>query len=162
MLEVIDDDLKNIYKYFIPIKLLFFLYVLIGSFILTASIYLFQNNIYPGIYTFAGPLLGAALIINGLTRSKIEEINIDFSHEIFRLRKDSLLSSKNTEIKFNDLKSELRWTNKNQFSLSSKLKMVIFNKDEKISELTSNFLGFNNNKLKKLQAHFKEIPKSSF
>lgn len=151
--------MKNVYKYYIPLKLLFLLELISGIILLAFFTYLFKNNIYPDIWSFAGPLLGFALVITGLTSSKIKEINIHFSQKLIEIEKESFFSSKKTKIKFPNLKSELKTANGKKNSFIPKLKLVILDSDEEVDELISNFLGFNNSKLRKLHSDFKEISK---
>jgi hypothetical protein len=153
--------LKNIYKHYIPVKTLFLLELICGTVILTFFLYLFKNDIYPDIWAFAGPLLSVALIITGLTSSKIKEINVHFSQQLIEINKESLFSSKNIKIKFHCLKSELKTGNGKKNSIITKLRLVILDSDEEIDELNSNFLGFNNSKLRKLHSDLKEISKKA-
>ncbi len=161
MLEVIDKyknpHFKNLYKHYLRVKLLFFFELIIGTIILSYFISLFNNGIYPGILTFAGPMFGAALILTGLTSSKISEINIDLSQKIIEIHKESLYSSKLVKVKFDDLRTELKSTNGKKHILIAKLKLEFYNSDKKVNEMTSNFLGINNETLRKLHSELKSI-----
>lgn len=141
--------------------MIFLLELVSGISILGFFLYLFKNNIYPDIWAIAGPLLGSALIITGLTSSKIREINVNISHQSIEISKESLFSSKDIKIKFYNLKSELKTGNGKKNSMIPKLRLIIFDSDKEIDELNSNFLGFNNSQLRKLHFDLKEITKKS-
>lgn len=161
MLTIKICKLKNIYKHYISVKTLFLLELISGTVLLTFFIYLFNNDIYLDIWVFAGPLLGAALVITGLTSSKIKEINVDFSQQVIEIHKESFFSSKSIKIKFHHLKSELKTGNGKKNSIITKLRLVILDSGKEIDELHSNFLGFNNAKLRKLHSNLKEISKKT-
>jgi hypothetical protein len=153
--------LKKIYKHYIPVKTLFILELISGTIILTFFIYLIKNEIYPHIWTFAGPLLGLALIITGLTSSKITEINVYYTEQLIEIKKESLFSIKNLKINLENLKSELKTGNGKKNNIISNLRLVIIDSKKEIDELKSNFLGFNNSKLRKLHSELKEITKKT-
>jgi len=143
------------------VKAFFLIQLVAGGIILGFFIYLFRNDIYPDIWIFAGPLLGAALIITGLTSSKIKEINVHFSQQFIEINKESFFSSKKRKIKFFSLKSELKTGNGKKNSLITKLRLVILEADEEIDELNSNLFGLNNSKLRKLHSELKELSKKT-
>ncbi|NOQ74988.1 MAG: hypothetical protein GQ574_23445 [Crocinitomix sp.] len=154
--------MKTIYKHIFPVKALFLLELICGSVILSYMIHLFNNDIYPNIWTFAGPMLGAALILTGLRGSKINEINIDASQGIIQISKVSISTTKIIKIKLTDLKSELIFGDgRNSFLMRNlllkKLQLVIFDADQNVAEIKSNFLGLNNDTIRKLHGKIKEI-----
>ena len=53
-----------LYKNQIPLRPLFVFEIFIGAILITFFIYLFLSEIYPDIWTFAGPLLGLAIFIH--------------------------------------------------------------------------------------------------
>lgn len=146
-----------IYKHYLPLRSLFILMLVSGIIILLFFLYLFQNEIYPEIWTFAGPLLSAALILTGLTSFKIKTITVFPTQETIEIEKESLFKSKKIRVKFSNLTSELKTANGKKNSLIPKLKVVIFNQNEEIEELISNFLSLNNSKLKKLHSELKKV-----
>lgn len=155
-------NLKNIYTYNAPIKGLLIIKLLLGISLLSFFVYLFKNEIFPDIWTFAGPLLSLALIINGLTSSKIKEINVHNSQEMIEIIKESLYSTKTKMINFQSLKSELKSENaKKIFTLIIKLRLIISENDKEIEELNSNLFSLNNDKLTKLHSDLKTVYKNS-
>ncbi|WP_130736507.1 hypothetical protein [Flavobacterium sp. J27] len=153
--------MKNIYKHYIPLRLLFFIELISGTVILTFFMYLFKNDIYPNMWSFAGPLLSIALIINGLTSFKINEINSNTAQQYIEINKESLFSSKSIKIKFKNLKTELKTGNGKKKSIIPKLRVIILDSDKEMEELNSNFLGFNNSQLRKLYSSLKDIAKQN-
>tara|TARA_R110000868_G_scaffold410616_1_gene699257 strand:+ start:71 stop:535 length:465 start_codon:yes stop_codon:yes gene_type:complete len=150
--------LKNIYKYNTPIKGLLIAKLILGISLLSFFGYLFKNEIYPDIWTFAGPLLSLALIINGLTSSSISEINVHSTQNMIEIVKESLYSTKTKKINFQSLKSELKSENaKKLFTLIIKLRLIISENDKEVEELNSNLFSLNNAKLTKLHSNLKEL-----
>ena len=150
--------MKNIYKYNTPIKGLLIAKLILGISLLSFFGYLFKNEIYPDIWTFAGPLLSLALIINGLTSSSISEINVHSTQNMIEIVKESLYSTKTKKINFQSLKSELKSENaKKLFTLIIKLRLIISENDKEVEELNSNLFSLNNAKLTKLHSNLKEL-----
>ncbi len=150
--------MNKIYQYNTPIKFFLIIKLIIGICLLSLFAYLFNNEIFPDIWTFAGPLLGLALIINGLTSSTISEINVHNSLKKIEIVKESLFATKSREVSFYSLKSELKSENaKKMFTLIVKLRVVISENEKEIEELGSNLFSLNNSKLTKLHSDLKKL-----
>lgn len=134
------SKLKNIYKHVLPVKGLLFFYLVCGICLSSYFIYLFTNNIFPFIWCIPGPLLSLALILTGLTNSKIQGINVNSSKQRIEIHKKSFFSSKIKNVPFHLLKSELKTGNGKASMSIPKLRLIILKKDKEIEELESNFL----------------------
>ncbi|MEW4924575.1 hypothetical protein [Algibacter sp. 2305UL17-15] len=154
--------MKNIYKHNFPIKGLLLMNLLLGISLLSFFAYLFKNEIFPDIWTFAGPLLGLAMVINGLTSSKVREINVHTSLEMVEIIKESVFATKAKKVKLQSLKSELKSENgKKLFTLIVKLRLIILENDKEVEEISSNLFSLNNNKLVKLHSDLKTLYKNN-
>ena len=157
MLDVLDNELKTIYRHIIPIKAFLLAEILVGSATLTFIIFRYQINGSADIWTYAAALLSTAIILTALTDSKISVIETDSSQKVLKIYEESLYSTKVKKIKFNDLKSKLIFGNGRKSFIVMKLRLDIFQSDKKTGEIKSDFIGSNNRKLKKLHAYLKEI-----
>lgn len=151
--------LKNLYINKIQSRFLFALKFLIGSIILYIFIEFFQKEIYLDIWTFIGPLFGLGLIINGLTGSKIREINYNISDNNLEIVKISVYGSKVKKINISKMKAELKTGDGKKKGLIIKLRLIILDAGKEIEEINSNFLSINNEKIKKLYSKLKDITK---
>jgi len=147
------------YKNQIPLRPLFVFEIIIGSILITFFIYLFSIEIYPDIWTFAGPLLGLAIFATGLTGSKIKEINLDSSTKKIEIKRESLFKTKMDLIDPFKMTVELKTANGKKNSLIPKLKLVILESEKEIEKLESGFLSMNNHKIKKLHIDLKSVTK---
>lgn len=133
--------------------------IIIGIILITFFIYLFINEIYLDIWTFAGPLLGLAIFVTGLTGSKIKEIYIESSTRNIEIKRESLFKTRMNYIDPFKMTVELKTANGKKNSIIPKLKLVILESEKEIEQLESGFLSINNHKIKKLHNDLKSIIK---
>lgn len=152
---------ENLYINKTPLRALFIFELIVGLILLCVFLILFINEIYLDIWSFAGPLFGLALIITGLTGSKIKEINLNSSAKFIEVKRESLFMSRTKQINSNNLRIELKTANGKKHSLIPKLRIVILDTDREIEELKSGFLSMNNAKIKKLYNSLKSIVKTT-
>jgi hypothetical protein len=147
------------YKNQIPLRPLFVFEIIIGFILITFFIYLFSIEIYPDIWTIAGPLLGLAIFATGLTGSEIKEIYLDSSSKKIEIRRESLFKTKMAFIDPFKMTVELKTANGKKNSLIPKIKLVILESENEIEKIESGFLSMNNHKIKKLYIDLKSISK---
>ena len=145
----------------IPFKTIFVIEVISGSFLLSFFIILFRNEIYLDVWTFAGPLLGIALILNGLFGSKIKEINVYSTNRCIEIKKETIFKTKIKKLDICKMTVELKTANGKKNSLIPKLRLIILDTDKEIEELKSGFLSMNNEKIEKLFTDLKAIKKNN-
>ena len=126
---------------------------------MTAFIYLFLSEIYLDIWTFAGPLLGFAIFITGLTGSKIKEISLSSSSKNIEITRVSLFKTKFNQVNPFKMTVELKTANGKKIRLIPKLRLRILDSENEIEKLESGFLSMNNKKIKKLHKDLKSILK---
>ena len=141
----------------ISLKALFISELLIGSILLFIFISLFINEIYLDIWILLGPLVGLALIVTGLTGSKIKEIKLNSSTKSIVIKRESLLKSRTKQIDPYNMSVELKTATGNKNSLIPRLKLIILGADKEIEELKSGFLSMNNSEIKRLYQDLKSI-----
>lgn len=151
--------MKSIYKHKFPIRFLLLFALFLGTLLLSFFIYLFSNEIYPDIWAFAGPLLALALIITGLTNSKIKEVIVNTNQEVIEIHKESLFLTTVKRIKFQSLAVQLKTANGKKNSAIPKLRLVILEDKKEVEELLSNFLSMNNSRIKSLYEELKALSK---
>lgn len=149
----------DLYNNKTPLRLLFFFEVIIGSILLFVFIYFFINEIYLDIWTIAGPLLGIAIFITGLTGSKIKEISLNSLNKSLVIKRESLFKTTITLIDPYKMTVELKTANGKKNSLIPKLKLIILDNGKEIGNMESEFLSLNNSKIKKLYKDLKSIVK---
>ncbi len=149
----------KLYENKIPLKALYIIELIIGLILLLVFVFLFKNHIYLDIWTFAGPLLGIALIIAGLTGVKIKEINHNLSNKSIEINIESLFKLKSKQIDCSQMAVELKTANGKKNSLIPKLKLIFLEKNKEIEKLESGFLSMNNGKIRKLYSELKSILK---
>ncbi|MBK7038077.1 MAG: hypothetical protein KBF42_01205 [Chitinophagales bacterium] len=148
-----------LYKNQIPLRPLFVFEIFIGAILITFFIYLFLSEIYPDIWTFAGPLLGLAIFVTGLTGSKIKEINLESSSRNIEIIRESLFKTRINYIDPFKMTVELKTANGKKNSMIPKLKLIILESEKEIEKLESGFLSMNNHKIKKLHNELKSVIK---
>ena len=148
-----------LYKNQIPLRPLFVFEIFIGAILITFFIYLFLSEIYPDIWTFAGPLLGLAIFVTGLTGSKIKEINLESSSRNIEIIRESLSKTRINYIDPFKMTVELKTANGKKNSMIPKLKLIILESEKEIEKLESGFLSMNNHKIKKLHNELKSVIK---
>lgn len=153
--------MRNLYHNKTPFKAIYILEVCVGTCLLAGCAFLILNEIYLDIWTYAGPLLGLALVITGLTSSKIKEVNLNVPELTIEISKESLFKSSITHVKVENLRVELKTANGKKKGLILKLRLVVLDLDKEVDELQSNFLSMNNPKIKRLYADLKEIVKAA-
>lgn len=141
----------------IPLRFLFLLEVILGSILVFLFTYLFICEIYLDVWTFAGPLLGLAILITGLTSSKIKDVNIQSSNKSIIINRESLFKRKVIQINPYQMTVELKTANGKKYSLIPQLILVILINKKEIEKLESGFLSMNNSKIKKLHKDLKSI-----
>ena len=149
----------SLYKNQIPLRPLFVFEIFIGAILITFFIYLFLSEIYPDIWTFAGPLLGLAIFVTGLTGSKIKEINLESSSRNIEIIRESLFKTRINYIDPFKMTVELKTANGKKNSMIPKLKLIILESEKEIEKLESGFLSMNNHKIKKLHNELKSVIK---
>lgn len=150
-----------LYKTKTPLRLLFVSELIIGSSVIIFFIYLFINEIYPDIWAFAGPMLGLAFFVAGLTGSKIKEIYLNSSNNRIEITRESLFKVRFNQIDQLNMKVELKTANDKKNSLIPKIKLIILESDKEIEKLESGFLSMNNDKIEKLYKDLKSIVKTA-
>ena len=148
-----------LYKNQIPLRPLFVFEIFIGAILITFFNYLFLSEIYPDIWTFAGPLLGLAIFVTGLTGSKIKEINLESSSRNIEIIRESLFKTRINYIDPFKMTVELKTANGKKNSMIPKLKLIILESEKEIEKLESGFLSMNNHKIKKLHNELKSVIK---
>lgn len=143
-----------------PFRVLFISELVVGSVVLSYFIYFFLNGIFIDFWSFAGPLLGSAMILTGLTSSKIKHVNLNVDKRLVEINKESLFSKTTTKIDVKNLRLELKSPNKGKLFSLKKLKLTIKDSDIEIEELNSNVLSLNNRKIQKLYDDLKRIVKA--
>lgn len=151
----------NLYINRIPFKALFFLKLLIGLFLISFFLIQIKNEVYYEIMSIAGPLLGIALIINGLSGRKIKEINLNTTNKCIEIKRESIFKTKIKEIDSNKMAIELKTANGKKNSLIPKIRLIILENDKEIEMLESDILSLNNEKIEKLYSDLKAIKRAS-
>jgi len=154
-------NLVVIYKIKIPPRVSFTIELITGSLLVILFINLFINQIYPGILSFAGPMLGIAFLIRGLSKSKIEKINLNQKNNSLEIKRVSLFKVRISQIETKNLKVELKSTDNKKNSLIPKIKLSIKECEKEIEKIESGFLSMNNDKIEKLYKDLKAIVKNA-
>jgi|GEM_PF-3925054 len=151
--------LKNEILYInkLPLRFLFFSQVIIGFLLLILFVFLLISGIYLDIWTFAGPLLGLAMLITGLTVSKIKNINVESTNQNIVINKESLFKKDVIRIKPSELKVELKAANGKKEIFLIKIKIVIYKNENEVEKIESGFLSLNNSKIQRLYEDLKLI-----
>jgi len=155
--EILYENKKNL-------KIFLILELIIGLLLPSLFIYFFKSEIYIGLFTIAGPLLGVALINSALKDSKIKEINFNQSKNCIEIKKQSLMDLTTKEVDLTNFTTDLRTTDKPEDSqfiikIGKKIKLVIFDLGEEIETMESGFLSTNNSKIINLYNGLKAIHK---
>ncbi len=153
--------MTNLYINKFPARAIFVVEIIIGSILLYFFLNLIRNEIYLDIWTFAGPLLALAMIITGLTGSKINEINYNLTNNYIEIRKESFYKVIIKRLDASKMNLELKTVDGKKNSVILKLRLVILDSDKQIEVLESGFLALNNSKIKKLYIELKEIKKNN-
>lgn len=140
-----------------PLRHLFLFKLIIGSILISTFIFFLINEIYLGIWTFAGPLLGLAMFVNGLTGSKIKKISFSSSNNSIQIDRESLFKSNSKQIGLNRITVELKTTNGKKNSFIPKIQLLMLDNDKEFDNLESNFLSMNNTEINYLYNELKAI-----
>ena len=143
-----------------PIRILLIFQLTIGIVLMVYFIYLFKNEIYPDLWTFAGPLLSLSLIVNSITGAHIKNINLIATSGEIEINKVKLTSISSRRISIDSLKPELKSPNaRGLFTTFLKLRLEILENGKIVEEIKSNLFSMNNEKLKEAYGKLKELSK---
>jgi len=152
--DILYENKKNL-------KVLFIVELTIGLILPSLFIYLFKHDIYIGLFTIAGPLLGIALINSALKDSKIKEISFNQLKNCFEIKKESLLDAYTKEIDLESFTVSLRNVDKPEdyqfVKLNKKIKLVILDAGEESETMESGILSRNNPTIFKLYNDLKAL-----
>ena len=158
-----DDKVSKAIIYYnkTPLKILFLAEIILGTIFLIIFIALYTRDIFLDFWTFAGPLLGLALLIAGLSSSKIKEISLIEDSEEIQINRESLFRSNHEFIKLSDLIIELKSPTGTKKRIFPFLRLVILKNEKEIAELKSGFMSYNNSKLRRTYKALKAIQTQS-
>lgn len=130
-----------------PFRLILIIQFLAGLATLCVFTFLFYSNIILGIWTFAGPMLGLAMVSSSLTKTVITKITHNKTTDKFEVLRTNIFRSKKLLIDHSTFHVELKAINPGKFSFPSKIRLVIYNSNDELCELKSDILTFNNDKI---------------
>lgn len=144
-----------------PLRVLSFIKILLGLAILFISINLIINEIFLGVITFAGPLLGLALLITGFSKPKTKEISVNTATKSIEINRQSLFKSDTREIELTNFSVALKTADGKKESLFPKIRLILLETKKEVEELNSSFFSLNNKKLKRLYEDLKLLENSA-
>jgi len=153
----LKSNIVNLYKYSLPVKVIYVLEITLGAFLINLCIVFFKDGIYLDVWTFALPLLGIALISTGFTSSKVIEINFLNTRSVIEIKKESIFSTKTKEVPIDKMSSQIKTDDGKTLSLFPKLRFVLLDNENEIEEIKSDILRLNNKRLRILHKALKRI-----
>lgn len=149
--------MTEIYRNKIHVRIISIIKLGLGLLILYSSVALYLDEIYFGIYTIAGCLLGFALGINALTKTEIQEINVFVDDGVIEFTKAGLFRSSILRVSLSKLEIALKTTNGEKERKPLKLRLLIYDGKKEIHEVVSGFLSWNNFKINRIYNVLKTV-----
>lgn len=138
-------------------KLYFLVKLFIGSSILYYMIILLQQEVVLGVWSFALPLLGLALIITSLSEARVKQIEVNSITKELVVTKETIFRTMVQHIDLFRFSVTLHSDKSKKIDLFQRVKLSIIENTKEVLELKSTFLGTNSLSIRLLYRDLKEI-----